>query len=290
MIKQLELVAFDGGNGTAAIKTENGEWTMPAVGRKLQTAGRVRPYKHTYTFGDGDKWLLGDPDDPRDTAAQIGNIPDRYYNGTTLRFLLALLRKSCPNETSIEIEELGMCLPQSVYSDTSNDVKIYDCFEREHVVTGTKVKIESVRLYGEGEVALYALPQYIREANTLIIDIGFSTTDVVLADKGSVEARKVLSYPLGIGELLADRKKIVANPKHYANRYEVQIEAEQLVSDLNRKYSKGQIDYVVVIGGGAYIYGEAIKEYGESFRGVLQNAQWLNVTDPELLNLRGMYA
>jgi hypothetical protein len=286
MTKELKRVAFDGGNGTVAIKTKDGEWIKPAVGRKLPPENREKTYRHMFDFGDGDVHMLCDPDDSRVASVEVGNIPERYYNGTTLRFLLALLYTAYSDAKSIEIEELSMCVPLSVYLDTSNDEKIFGCFEREHVVNGTKVNIKRVFIYPEGEAALDSLPGYTRKGKTLVIDIGFSTTDIVLVDRGEIQESTVLYYPLGIRELRADRKKILKNPKDYADSDEV----KELVSALNGKYSKVQIDYVVVIGGGAYVYKEALEEYGKSFRGVLQTAKWLDVGDPELLNVRGMYA
>jgi hypothetical protein len=291
MTKELKQVAFDGGNGTAGIKTEDGEWIIPALGYKLPPENRERTYrKYLYIFEDRSAYVLGDPDVSLESAVQIGRIPERYYNGTTLRFLLALLYTAYPNEESIEIEELRMCVPLSVYNDISNDEKIKGCFEGEHIVNGTKVNIKRVFISPEGGIALYNLPLYTHGAKVLIIDIGFSTTDVVLADNGGVDESASVSYPVGIGNLDADRKKILTKPKDYANSYEVQRGAEELVSKLNRKYSDFGVDYVAVIGGGAYVYGEVLKNYAKESGGALQNANWLDIAESELANLEGMYA
>jgi hypothetical protein len=254
MTKYLKLVAFDGGSGTAFIKTEDGEIGMPAVGHKLSGS-------NVYTLPNAEKWRLG-YEESREEAT-------RFYDGTTRKFFLALLSKQYSDALRVEIEILGICLPISVFMKYEYDSMIKECFLGKHIVNGIVVIVNRVVLYGEGDVVTFE-----PSTSTLIIDVDYDKTDSVISTERGARISTYYSCVIGVNDLV---KSVVTD----------RILLQELIDKIAARYREERIDSIVLVGEGAYLLQEVIKQCLESSS--LSSLKLLVPLEPEKAHLRGTW-
>lgn len=305
-------VAADIGNARAVVLTRVGKDTvptailMPAVrsligafswevfaSRSLPAGswGKLRSDDHVIER-EGNERFLGKLAVDRSAAASSGRGSDaRYYDGTTLDFILAGVAAALPGATKINVR-LTTLLPISLWHLSS---KVQDSLRGSHTFKyngrDVKVNVLSVTVRREAEAA-YAGLEGDTGGRVLIVDIGGRTVNLALFNAG--EYRSGATLELGVeaaldnldkaligrgGRVLslAERDELLTTmvaglPYGYileGKRDQVEQEARRqfdataaaLVQEMRAKAPVDSAQRIILIGGGAYpaFFGAAIK-------------------------------
>lgn len=306
-------IAADIGNARAVVLVrKEGEdiaqaVTMPAV-RSLHGAfswevfasrglsagawGSLKRDEHIIERG-GHERFLGRLAVERSAAASSGRGSDaRYYDGTTLDFILAGVASAVPGATKIIISRLVTVLPISLWHLSARVVESTRGVHRfSYNGRGVSVDIRSVQVKREGEAA-FATIEGDTSGKILVIDGGGRTVNLALFSGGEYRAGATLE--LGVEAALDNVDKVLLGQgaraltlsergelldclvrgKEYAivadnravrvdtaARAQFDATAAALVQEMRAKVAVEAAQRIVFVGGAAYpaLFGEAVK-------------------------------